>query len=106
MISNLTAWSPDLQLLPHLSSLLSPFLRLYSGHSTTAMELSLVLVRSYFWVVTYPAPSPPMLTSWRLLSQERPDLTEHLRSLGATCREVFWPALRTPVRLELRAASQ
>ena len=51
-------------------------------------------------------PLPPMSTSWRLLNQERPDLTEHLRSLGATCREVFWPALRTPVRLELRAASQ
>ena len=95
VISNLTAWSPDLQLLPHLSSLLSPFLRLYSGHSTTAMELSLVLVSSYFWVETYPAPSPPMLTSWRLLSQERPDLSGHLRSLGSTCREVFWPALQS-----------
>ena len=57
VVSNLTAWSPDLQLLPHLSSLLSPFLRLYSGHSTTAMEFSLVLVTRYCWVETYPAPS-------------------------------------------------
>ena len=95
VISSLTAWAPDLQLVPHLSSLLSPFLRLYSGHSTTAMELSLVLLTSFTWLTSYPAPSPPMLTSWRLLAQERPELTGHLSCLGASCRSVFWPALQS-----------
>ena len=95
VVSGLTAWSPDLQLVPHLSSLLSPFLRLYSGHSTTAMELSLVLLTSFTWLTSYPAPSPPMLTSWRLLAQERPELTGHLSCLGASCRSVFWPALQS-----------
>ena len=97
-MSGLTAWSPDLQLVPHLSSLLSPFLRLYSGHSTTAMELCLVLLTSYSWLTSYPAPPAPLLLAWTILARERPALTSHLTSLGASARSVFWPALQSAWR--------
>ena len=81
VVSGLTAWSPDLQLVPHLSSLLSSFLRLYSGHSTTAMELCLVLLTSYSWLTSYPAPPAPLLLAWTILARERPALQSAWRSV-------------------------
>ena len=101
VVSSLTAWSPDLHLVPHLSSLLQPFLRLYSGHSTTALEVSMVLLTSFSSLTSYPAPSLPQVTAWSLLAQERPHLASHLTSLSASGRTVFWPVLQSGWRSAL-----
>ena len=95
VIDNVLHWSPQLKLVPHIRSLLAPFLTIFSGHNTTSFEFCVSLLSRYTWLSHYPAPSPALVTAWRILVQEAPDLVSQLTSLGVTSRHLLWPLLQT-----------
>ena len=95
IMENIYLWSPHLKLVSYLPALLTPFMKVFSGHPTTTFEFCITFLLHFSWVSSYPDLPDIVPFAWNLLELELPLLTSHLNNISVTPRALFLPILQS-----------